>query len=88
MGYSVGDKVEVKAPIRKMINGVLSEYMWQLWLIKIVPRNNKLKFFRENPNAIFWESKFTRASHHTVIEESWITKKISSNFEGFFPEEK
>jgi hypothetical protein len=87
MGYSVGDKVEVKPKgvVRELVDGILTKLTWHLWLLEILPRNQKLKFFRENPDAIFWRAKFTRASHSTVIEERWISRKISSNFEGFYP---
>ena len=80
MGYSVGDRVEVKpkGKTRVVVNGVLVERTWKLWLLEIIPME---------PGAIdqLWRAKFTRVSHSTLISERWIVRKISSNFEGFQP---
>ena len=83
MGYLVGDKVEVKPKgmTRKMVNGVLVERIWEVWLMEIIPMI---------PNATdqLWVAKFTRVSHAVLIQESWFVRKISSNFEGFFQNER
>ena len=86
MGYSVGDKVEVKptGKAREMVNGVLTTPTWELWLTEIVSMRSDMRFyvFPKTGDQV-WAAKFTRASHSTLIQESWITRKISSNFKGF-----
>jgi len=86
MGYSVGDKVELKpkGKTRVLVNGVLTAQTWEVWLTEIIPMRDELLYHvwpKEGDQV--WAAKFTRASHSTLIQESWITKKISSNFKGF-----
>ena len=86
MGYSVGDRVEVKpkGKTRKMVNGVLTPQTWTVWLMEIVsmkPHMYNMVWPKEGDHV--WKVKFTRVSHSSLIQESWIVKKISSNFKGF-----
>jgi len=86
MGYSVGDKVELKpkGKTRVLVNGVLTAQTWKVWLTEIVPMRDELpSHVWPNVGDQVWAAKFTRASHSTLIQESWITRKISSNFKGF-----
>lgn len=78
MNYSIGDKVEVKPKgcTRKEKDGSLIERVWQLWLIEKLPMKSDML-------DQIWAAKFTRVSHSTLIQESWITRKISSNFKDF-----
>jgi len=74
MGYSVGDKVEVNP--RQIIKGILVERVYEMWLVEILS-------MKPNSPVQLWTAKFTRSSHPTLIQESWITRKISSNFKGY-----
>ena len=78
MGYLVGDKVEVK---QRLQGKKCSSKTWKVWLMEIVP-------MVPDANDQVWVAKFTRVSHCVLLQESSITRKISSGFEGFFPGEK
>lgn len=73
MGYAVRDRVEVKARLR---DGTLTGKIWQVWLTELVP-------MKADALDQVWVATFTRNSHATLLTESQIMRKISSNFEGY-----
>jgi len=71
MGYSAGDRVEFTA-----YNG----RKYKVYLLRIAMSGKYQK-----KAGIVWEVKRQRHSHLGLIGEHDIVRKISSNFEGFYP---
>ena len=83
MDYSVGDKVEWRNS-----NKGRSYKCYLMALCPEVPPHKRHHLPDRGDKHPVWEVRRTRTSHLGLISESEIVRKISSNFEGFFPKEK